>query len=180
MAQTARETLAAMEVEAVRIAEREQRAAVVAEATAAPAATLRLDAPEATDSEADMQMAVQTHDVRATLQACDARVALARLGKLPKDDRSLEVERDRQRRLDRASWHRRLDRDSDDLASARVRGGEQTGRKAAAARDREAEHRGDRTRDQGGFGRGFGCIGRGDHSGLLGSKEEWVPLTKLG
>jgi len=57
-------------------AEWERQAAAVAEATIAvakatttPAAPLRLDAPEVTDSEADMQIVLQTLDVRAVLQA---------------------------------------------------------------------------------------------------------------
>jgi len=58
-------------------------------------------------------MALQTTDVRVVLRACDARVALASVYKLPKDAQSLEVERDRQQRLDRAGRHRQLDCDSD-------------------------------------------------------------------
>ena len=89
-------------------------------------------------------MALQTTDVWAVLQLCDAR---------------LEEERDQQRQLDCAGWHERLDRNRDfDLDSARVCGGEQAQRKAAATRDREAEHEGDCTRDHGGFGRGFGVV----------------------
>jgi len=60
----------------------------------------------------------------------------------------MEAERDRQQQLDRADRPRRLDRDRDsDLDSVRVREGEQARRKVVAPRDREAEHRGDRTRD---------------------------------
>jgi hypothetical protein len=118
--------------------------------------------------------------VRAVLQACDAQVALTRLGKLLEDDRSLEVERDWQRLLDLAGWHRRLDRDRDSdldsiLDSTWIRGGEQVRRKATAAQDDETE----RTWDHRGFGRAFSRIGRGDHDKLHGRKEEWVPLTKL-
>ena len=66
--------------------------------------------PCATDSKAAVQMALQTTDVWAVLQLCDAR---------------LEVERDQQRQLDCAGWHGRLDRNRDfDLDSARVCGGE--------------------------------------------------------
>jgi len=113
----------------------------------------------------------------------DARVALARLGK---DDWSLEVERDRQRRLDRAGRHRQLDYDHDsdldfdsDLDCARVCEGEKAVQKVAVARDCKAQHGGDRTWNHVGFGRGFGHVGRGDHGRLRGSKE-LVPLTKLG
>ncbi|PVH38737.1 hypothetical protein PAHAL_5G338400 [Panicum hallii] len=67
-AEATREALEAMEAEAARTAERERQAAVVAEATAAAAATLRL---EAIDSEADAQMALQTPNVQAVLQACE-------------------------------------------------------------------------------------------------------------
>jgi len=166
--------------------------AMKVEATTAPAAPLRLDAAEVTDSKADAQMALQTTDVRVVLQACDARVALASVGKLPEDARSLEVESDRQRRLDRTGRHRQLDSDLDfdfglnsildfdrDLDSARFHEGELALRKATAARDREAEHKGDRTLDHGGFGRGFDHVGHDNHGKLRGSKE-WVPLTKLG
>ncbi|PUZ56606.1 hypothetical protein GQ55_5G337900 [Panicum hallii var. hallii] len=66
-AEAAREALEAMEAEAARIAERERQAAAMVEATAAAAATLRL---EAIDSEADAQMALQTPNVQAVLQAC--------------------------------------------------------------------------------------------------------------
>ena len=58
-------------------------------------------------------MALQTTDMRVVLRACDARVALASVYKLPEDAQSLEVERDRQQRLDRAGRHRQLDCDSD-------------------------------------------------------------------
>ena len=97
-------------------------------------------------------------------------MALARLGK---DDWSLEVERDRQWPLDsdcNSDLDSVLDFDSG-LNSARFRKGELALRKAAAARDREAEHGGDRTRDHRGFGRGFGRVGRVDPSRLCGSKE---------
>jgi hypothetical protein len=52
----AHEALEAMEVEIVCIVERERQAAVATEATAAAVGTLRLDTPEAADSEADGQM----------------------------------------------------------------------------------------------------------------------------
>lgn len=149
------EALVAMEVEAAHIAKMERQAVAVAEAVAAAAATLRLDATDATDSEANLQMELQTPDVRAVLQACDSRVALARLGTLHEDDWSWEVERDLQRRSDRAGRYQRWDRDRDsdldsvpdsivntDLDSTWVRGGEQARRRAIAAWDREAEHGG--------------------------------------
>jgi len=126
--------------------------AMKVEATTAPAAPLRLDAAEVTDSKADAQMVLQTTDVRVVLQACDARVALASVGKLPEDARSLEVESDRQRRLDRAGRHRQLDSDLDsvldfdfglnsildfdrDLDSARFHEGELALRKAPSTRE---------------------------------------------
>ena len=65
------------------------------------------------------------------------------------------------------------------LNSTRFRKGELALHKAAAARDREAEHKGDRTSDHGGLGCGFDHVGQDNHGKLRGSKE-WVPLTKLG
>lgn len=75
-AQAAHKALEAMVAKVACRAEWERQAAAVAEATIAvakatttPAAPLRLDAPEVTDSEADMQIVLQTLDVRAVLQA---------------------------------------------------------------------------------------------------------------
>jgi len=183
--QAACEALKAMKAKVARRAKRERQVAAVveattaaAEATVAPAAPLRLDASEVTDSEADVQMAPQTPDLRAVLQACDAWVVLTRLGKLPEDDRSLEVERDRQHYVRDSGLNSIIDFNHD-FDSAQVREGKQALRKAAAARDREAKHGEDCTRNHIGFGRGFGRVGRGDHSRLLG-QQGVVPLTKLG
>jgi len=105
-------------------------------------------------------------------------VVLTRLGKLPEDDRSLEVERDRQHYVRDSGLNSIIDFNHD-FDSAQVREGKQALRKAAAARDREAKHGEDCTRNHIGFGRGFGRVGRGDHSRLLG-QQGVVPLTKLG
>jgi len=127
--QAACEALKAMKAKVARRAKRERQVAAVveattaaAEATVAPAAPLRLDASEVTDSEADVQMAPQTPDLRAVLQACDAWVVLTRLGKLPEDDRSLEVERDRQHYVRDSGLNSIIDFNHD-FDSAQVREG---------------------------------------------------------